>query len=481
MSLKKKVVQGAFWTLIGNWGRQLIASLIFLLLVRLLKPEAFGLVASANIFLRFTNIFLDQGLSKAIIQRQDLDEKHLDAAFWTNIGFGIGLTLFSLSVSGWYANFFHQPDLQPIIQWLSLSFLINSLSQVQTAILARQFRFKERTIKELIAVIAGGIVGIIMAINGYNVWSLVGQQLTSGITSVVVLWTVSDWRPSLSFSVKHFQELFAFSSFSLGIDFIRFININADDFLIGYYLGTTALGYYSVAYRMLLILSNVLLSVINSIGLPSFSRLQEKPKEMQEAIYSSIELLSLISFPMYLGVSVITPDFVPVFFGQQWLPSIPVMQILTLIGIHRTVSSLNGIVLMAMGKPAWELMLLSANSVVNVIVFYLVVNYGIVAVASAYVIRAYIFALPQLWIVKKLTSIDLKIYFRKLSTPLISSVIMFISIMLLQKGLSEMFNSQIMLILSIGVGAIIYCSLIMILAPTMLGRIWNLAYSSIKK
>ena len=297
MNLRQKAVKGVVWSAIQSWGRQAIAFIVFALLARLLAPEVFGLVALAGVFLAFTQVFLDQGFADAIIQRQQLDPEHLDTAFWTNLCIGLLLTLLGIAVAGLVADLFNQPQLTPIIRWLSLSFLLRALSAVQDAIFRRNLAFKALAVRSLMAVFAGGLVGVTMAFMGFGVWSLVGQQLVDSLVQVIVLWLASDWRPRINFSAKHFKDLFSFGINVVGINILNFLNTRSDDFLIGYFLGSVALGYYSIAYRLLLIVAQLLIGVINGLAMPVFSRLQGEPEQLRKAFYTGTQLCSLVAFP----------------------------------------------------------------------------------------------------------------------------------------------------------------------------------------
>ena len=224
-------------------------------------------------------IFLDQGFSVAIIQRKEVDAEHLDTAFWTTLAISILLTFLSMACAGQAADFFKQPQLIPIIRCLSISFAFSGLSSVQQAILERRLAFKSLAIRSLIAVIIGGIVGIVMAFLNFGVWSLVAQQLTNSLVQVLVLWRVSDWRPRLQFSAKHAKELFAFGVNISAFNIINFFNRRADDLLIGYFLGPVALGYYSVAYRLLLVMIEVLISTTTKLHYQYFLDCRESQND----------------------------------------------------------------------------------------------------------------------------------------------------------------------------------------------------------
>ena len=210
MSIKQKAIQGIIWSAIQGWGSQAISLIVFFLLARLLSPEDFGLVALANVFITFMQIFLDQGFAQALIQSKELEPEHLDTAFWTNIITAIVLSLIGITYADFIAIFFKHRELTPVIQVLCILFLINAFSSVQQSLLQREFNFKAIAIRHLFGMIISGIVGVVMALNNLGVWSLVGQKVVYELVGSCVLWTASNWRPKFRFSLTHFGELFNF-------------------------------------------------------------------------------------------------------------------------------------------------------------------------------------------------------------------------------------------------------------------------------
>ncbi|MBD2205072.1 lipopolysaccharide biosynthesis protein [Calothrix sp. FACHB-1219] len=479
--LRTKAVKGVIWTAIENWGSKVISFVVFLLLARLLEPKTFGLVALTSIFFAFMQVFLDQGFSQAIIQRKDLNNEHLDTAFWTNIAIAFLLLGLSVVGAGFIATLFKEPQLIPIIRWLSLSFLFAALNSVQSAILSRNLAFKSLSLRTLIATVAGGVVGITMALLGFGVWSLVGQQLANGLVGVLVLWWSSNWRPGFNVSKKHFQELFAFGINVVGMNALNFLNTRSDDFLIGYFLGSVALGYYTVAYRILLIVNQLMVGTIQKTALPVFSRLQAEPERLRQALYTAIGLTTLVAFPVFIGLSALAPELVIVMFGEQWKPSIPVMQILNLIGLLYASFNYNNPIIMALGKPAWGLGLNLMQAVGNVIGFAIAVRWGIIAVALAYLIRAYLTAPITLWIVHKLIRINFSTYLKQQAAPLLASLAMVVSIFAVKHFLSQIVSLQILLTICIGLGTVVYILTIMLIAPQLYKQATGLFSSVLPK
>jgi PST family polysaccharide transporter len=429
----------------------------------------------AAIFLGFVNIFLDQGFSQAIIQRRELEREHLDTVFWTNVSISVLLTFISIASADLIAKFFTQPDLTPVIRWLSLSFLIGSLNNVQVAILQRNLNFKPLAIRSLIATLGGGVIGVSMALMGFGVWSLVCQQLANGIIQVLVLWTASDWRPRLSFSPKHFRDLLSFGMNVLGINILNFVIMNGDNLLIGYFLGPVPLGYYNLAYRLLTTVSQLFIGVASSVSMPILSSIQDDLPRLRNVLYELVELTNIISFPIFLGMSVLAPELVIVIFGEQWKASIPVFQILNIAGLLYGGFYFNTPLMMAMGKPDWKLKLDIYRTFIYCLAFLIGINWGIIGVSLGFVLSAY---LGSSWVtvllVQKLIKINILTYITKFFSPLINSLIMVLIILtakyLLFNNISP--NKTSLLILS-SLGAVTYIICLYLLSNSSFMKIFQ--------
>lgn len=474
MSLRQKAIKGVFWSVIQKWGSQLISTGVFLFLARLLGPEAFGLVALAGVYIAFVRLFMDQGFSQAIVQREELELEHLDTAFWTSLLFGTTLTTVSIAGAGFIAQIFGEPQLAPVIRFLSLNLVIGSLNSVQGAILTRDFQFKSLAMRSLTATGISGIIGIILAMNSFGVWSLVAKELVFSFVGVLLLWRVSDWRPGFRISLEHFRELFAFGVNIMGFNFVNFFNRKSDNLLIGYYLGATALGYYTVAYRLLIIVTQLMNSATSKVALPTFSRMQTQPQKMRSAFYKVTKMTSFVSFPIFIGMSALAPEIVQVLFGEEWLPSIPVMRVLSLIGVLHSVQFFNGTVLLAMNKPSWRLWAGTFIAICNVVGFFIVVNWGITAVAVSYVIIGYLTAPIFLFLVKKTINISFKDYFLQYSTPILSSFGMVMCIFILKNIFSDSIEEYFLLLIYAFFGAMIYLSVFSLLSPKAFGQVYAL-------
>ncbi|MEL6490819.1 MAG: lipopolysaccharide biosynthesis protein [Cyanobacteria bacterium J06621_3] len=482
MSIGEKAAKGVLWSIVEGWGSKAISLVIFFLLARLLSPEAFGLLAMANVFWSFMTVFLDQGFAQALIQCRKLEPEHLDTAFWTNLAIGIVLAGISIVSAQFVADGFSQPQLTPILQCFSTLFVITALSNVQKALLEREFAYKAIAMRSVLGLLSGGVVGVTLALSGYGVWSLVGQRLTQEAMGSLVLWRASHWRPRFKFSKPHFNQLFSFGISLLALNFIGFFNKRGHELLIGYYLGPVPLGYYAIAHRVLETLMHLLVKTTSQVALPTFSRLQEDLGQFRKVFYTATQLTSLVAFPVFLGLAVLAPEMIALLFGDKWQASVPIIQILTFAGIVQSVSFFKGHILMAMGKPSWRLWQSLLSITLNIIGFIVAFQWGIAAVAIAYVIRRYlVFPIGQ-WAIYLLIHFSWPTYLKQFITPMVSAATMAIAMVVARGAMVSWFDSTIFTIVVCSLlGTVVYTALVKLLSPQLFQMLLNLFHRFMDK
>jgi PST family polysaccharide transporter len=388
--LRRHVARGLTWTFVDTWGRQLLNLLVFVLLARLLAPADFGIVALAAVFIAFFQLIVDQGLGDALIQKPNLTRSHLDTAFWAAVLTGVVLTVAGVLLAGPVSSLLDEPDLTGILQALSLTFLPAAGSSIQIAILRREFRFRGLAMRAIVSTVAGGIIGIGLALSGAGAWALVGQQLATAIVSLLVLWRASPFRPTLTASLTDFRELFAFGANVAGSDVLNFLSRNVDNLLVGVVLGTVQLGFYSVGYRILTVTQTLLVNVARRVAFPAFARLQGNPERMRRGYYQVTRVAGAAILPGYIGLALIAPEMTTLLFGPQWEASGPVAAVLFLIGPVLTVQAFSAAYLQAIGEPGVVLRFRFISTLANVVGFLIAVWFGILAVAAAFVLRGYL-------------------------------------------------------------------------------------------
>lgn len=473
MSLRQRAVDAVIWAGIRNWGSQAANFFVFLVLARLLAPEAFGLVAYASVLLALGQVLANQGFALAIVQREAIEVEHIDTAFWTGIGLSVALTTSIITLAEPIADLAGEPQLAPLLPWLSLSLLLGAMSSVHAALLQRELQYRPLALRTLLATTAGGMAGVVAAISGLGVWSLVIQQLTYGSAAMLVLWTSSSWRPGFRVSSSHFRELFDFGILIVGSNLARFFAMRSDRLMIGYLLGPTELGIYVIAFRMIQSLIEFVNMTLRQVAMPVFARMQGDLDRMRQAFYSATRVTSLVSFPTFVGVAAISPILVPALFGDQWEASVPIMGILAFHGIIHSIQY-NGAVMVAMGKPAWSLAESLASSLITVVGILIAVRWGITGVAAVVVLRGYLVYPGTLLAVRSLIQVRVPELLGGYVAPTLGSI----AVALIATGISSVLVDRVdayaTLAAAITGAALSYALLIRVFAPERWEAGWEL-------
>ncbi|MBW2189459.1 MAG: lipopolysaccharide biosynthesis protein [Deltaproteobacteria bacterium] len=468
--LERRAVKGVFWTVIQSVGGRGLSLAVFVILARLLTPADFGLVAMAGVFIALLEVLVRQGFSTAITQREHLEPAHESTAFWTNIVLSALMGAALWASAGWVAKLYHAPDLAPVVRWLSAILPLRALVAVPVGLLQRRLEFRLLAVRSIFGAFVGGVAGVVAAFAGWGVYALVVQQLLGGLAEVLAVWGAAAWWPRLTFSMRHLRDLLGFSLHLLGASLLDFLNRRSDDFLIGMFLGGVALGYYAVAYRVLGVMTQVMAKTGTVVAFSAFSRLQREPDRMREAFYRSTQAASVVATPVFIGVSVVAPTAVPLIFGEQFTQSGIVLRILALIGVVHAISYYNFAVYVGIGRPDIRLKLLTVHTTVNVVAFFIAVRWGIVAVAAAYVIRAYVLIPLDLFALRHLIGVSPRHYFRNFAPAALSSALMVVALGVVQR-LS--LGPAPELFLSIAVGAAVYSAGMYLLAPALVRELWS--------
>jgi PST family polysaccharide transporter len=254
---------------------------------------------------------------------------------------------------------------------------------------------------------------------------------------------------------------------------VEFFNQKTDNLLVGYFLGEVALGYYAISHRILEVMTQLLIGTLNQVALPTFSRLQKDSQGFIAAYYRITQFTSLIAFPVFFAVIILSPELVISLFGQKWTNAIPILQIISLVGILRAITVFQRSAFVSLGQPLLQFKLGLLNATLNVIACLIAVQWGILAVATAYVLSDYlVFPLGQ-WLLSKLISLSWKTYLAQFIAPITSTVIMGLTILITQQLLTPWLEPQARLIICSLLGIIIYTATLRFAFPQLFSQIFN--------
>lgn len=475
MSLLAQSARGLKWQVIEIGGRQLVSLVVFTTLARLLDPGDFGLLGLAGVYLAFVGMFVDQGLSTAVVQRSELEPEHLNAAFWFNMGSGVVACLTTMALAGWIAQVFNEPRLGPVLRWSSLTLVINATAAVHGALFTRGMDFRCTAARTCVANVSGGIVGVGMAIGGYNVWALVGQQLTAALAGACVLWFASTWRPALVVSLPHLRQLMTVGVSVFATGLLWAVASRIDQIVIGRVGGPLVLGQYVVAGKLSELAKTALYQPLGAVSLPALSRLQRNHTRMCEAIYKGMELNALVSVAVFGGLASVAPTLVPVAFGSQWQQAGTLLQFLAVYSMIVGLLAYCYPALLASGGIG-RFMAVNTFCTAGAATACLAgIRYGVCGVVVGMIINMVVVGALLLWFLRSRIGLEPGRYCRPCVVPALAGGAMFGAVTVVRTLLAGRTGEWPSVLCQVLVGACVYVGVVLALAPGSIARLRDVA------
>jgi O-antigen/teichoic acid export membrane protein len=391
LSRATELVGQAIWASAGQFAQALLAVIGTIVIARLLGAEAIGVFALGLLFIGFAEILIGGHAVDIVVQKEDLSNAHLNASFVTLVGIGSLTSLVLWASAGWAARFFEVPELTWVLAAMMVLPFLTALTSVPSQLLIRRLQFQVLAQIGSLAALCALVIGVVLAASGAGIWSLVLMEILRRLLTLALIARAARWSPGLGFSKRELFEVWRFGLRRIENYGLTFFSQNAmPRLVVGYWLGTEALGIFVVARRLLDQLTNVLSGPVAAVAFPAASRLQSDNVKLVQLIRSSIRLTTWVFWPLVLGIVVTAPLLVLLAFGEQWVAVTPVLQILALGTLRVPVSSLNRAVLVAF-KRMGALTFVSILSIVVGLVFLAVgVQYGLAGVAVALTLRQWV-------------------------------------------------------------------------------------------
>ncbi|TXM75389.1 lipopolysaccharide biosynthesis protein [Methylobacterium sp. WL12] len=385
-------VRAAGWVAVSSVGNVVLSFVVFLVLARLLDPSEFGLVAVAVVFIDILLIVTRGGLPDLVVQTERLDDGFVDTAFWVALASGClyGLALVALS---WpVAWLLRIPELQPVLAALAATFVIAAAGVIHEARLQRRFGFRSLAIRALVANLIGGSVAIALALNGFGVWSLVIQRLLATSMTTLLTWAAFPWLPGLRFVRPHARRQLAFGSRVFSTQLLLTLSIRSQEVVAAYFLSTADIGLLRMAWRCIDLISQVAVIPLAAVALPTYARLQDRPRELAAAFDGFVAMSAVLALPAFVGMAVVAPHLVPLLFGEQWREAVPVLRILALLGPEFVATSMLWMIFTASDRTGTALVLSAGQFTITILAAMVTAPFGLSALVVGHVVRAYLFS-----------------------------------------------------------------------------------------
>lgn len=428
MGLKQQAVGGVKWTSASAVIASSLQLVQVAVLARFLDKDDFGLMAIALFIIGISRIFIDMGISNALIHKQRVNKFQLSTLFWINILLGVIIFGLIILSSPLIAHFYDSPDLRGVINWIGVTFLIIPWGQQFGALLRRDMRFKSLAIRDILSKFVGLAVAVILAIKGFGVYALVYANLAGASVATLLLFGLGmkNYRPSFIFSYRSLKSkgFFSFGLFQMGEKLINYFNSNFDTILIGKLLGMEALGLYNIAKILTMKPYQILNPIITKVAFPVFAKVQNDLTKLKRAYLKVVNILSSTNAPVYLLMIVLAEPLIQIAFGPEWLGAVPILQLLSIAYICNSIGNPVGSLQLAKGRADlgfyWNLGLF----VFLPATIWLGSNFGLIGVAGSIAIFKMIITLIPAWyfFIRPLSKASLKEYFHSFSYPIFIAI-----------------------------------------------------------
>jgi O-antigen/teichoic acid export membrane protein len=381
--LTSRVVASARWVVLLRIGAMAAIWGTSIALARLLEPSQYGLAGMAMVLVSILTVFQESGLHAALIHRQERLQEAVDTATAYTPFVGVFLCVACLAGAPLVGRFFHHHEVTDLVRGLSVVFLLRAISQVPITLLQRELRFRPFAIVSLTGNLAQMTVAIVLAVRGAGAWSAIGGLIAFEAWCAIFMWTVCPMRPHpRRASLKTLRELLSYGRNIVGVNAAMMVYSYLDIAVVGRFLGAPSLGAYTIGYQSgKQAVANVTWAS-NQLIFPAYSKLQGDLVRFKAAYLRSLRFITVVSVPIALGLAAVSGEFIRVVYGARWSAAIPVVAIMSILGLVLSVTATMGEVLKATGQPGLFFRLTVLQSVlvaISVLTFY---RFGIAAVAA---------------------------------------------------------------------------------------------------
>ncbi len=378
MSLKKRAATGLVWTFAEQFGNQFIGFIISVILARILLPEQFGLIGMIAVFVAIGNSLLHAGLTKSLIRGENLTSIDYSTVFYFNLVASIIIYLFIYSIAPLIAAFYDESILTGLVRLYCVTFIISAFSAVQLARLTKKMEFRTQTLVAVPSAILGGIVGIVLALYGYGVWSLVWSSIAGALVNAIQLWIYSDWRPDLKFDLAKLKIHFSFGyKLTLSELLDRTFN-NIFLIAIGKYFSAAQVGFYTRAETMNQLPVRNISRALDKVTFPIFVTIQNDDERLKRVYKKIMKMVVFVVTPVLISLAVLAEPVFRFLFTEKWLPAVPYFQILCATGILYPLHTYNLDILNVKGRSDLFLKLEVFKKVLILIVLFITIPMGII-------------------------------------------------------------------------------------------------------
>ncbi|MAF29142.1 MAG: flippase [Croceicoccus sp.] len=396
-SLKLKAAGGAIVTIATQATRFLVQIASTILLARLLAPEDFGVYAMTAPVVAIINLIKDLGLTQAIVTSSTISKPLLSAMFYVNLALSVGIAAVIALAAPLVATFYDNDAVIPVVQFVALGVAMNGTSSVHRAILTRDLRYGTLGRIEIVSAAMGVLAGLTHAWIAPSALAIATVNVVTGFVQLVQSWTMTRWMPGRPGNRTRVLEMLKFGGGLTGFNLTNFFARNADNVIIGKFIGAGPLGYYDRAYKLMLMPLQQINGPAGRVMIPIMSRLMNEPGRYRFAYLRALRILLLVTMPIVCFCIASAYELIPFLLGPQWTAASDVFVWLSIAALHQPLTATIGWLFITQNRTGEFAKWGVVNAVTCVMAFMAGLPWGVVGVAAAYAISDLVVRMPAVW------------------------------------------------------------------------------------
>lgn len=381
--LKNQVFKGTFWTLLEQLGSKCVALVIEIILARILMPEEYGVVAVAAVFITIANTITIDGLSMALVQKENADNVDFSTGFFLNLFVSAGIYGIIFLIAPFVASFYDSPQLCDVLRVLALAVPVSSLNSIQRAYATRHMLFKRFFVSSTIGYLLSGAISIAMAYNGFGVWALVIQAISTAVFDTVILWFTVRWRPSLAFSWGRLKGLWSFGWKILTSNLLYQFCLQLRALIIGKKYSASELAFFNRGELIPALVACTADKAMQTALFPAMSKTQSDTQRVRGMFRRFVKVGCYVIFPSMAILAVVAEPLVALVFTDKWLPCVPFIWVFCACYALQTLQSASLLALRAIGRSGTTLIQDCIKRVADLLLLLVSVPFGPVAIACS--------------------------------------------------------------------------------------------------
>lgn len=452
-NLKQTVAKGLFWGGLSNILCQALNLFFGIFLARILGPDDYGPIGILAFFSAIASSLQDSGFVSAIANRKEVTHDDYNAVFWFNIVISFIMYGILYSCAPLIADYFNQPILVDLSRYNFLGFVVASFGIAPSAYLFRELKVKERAIAQILSVIATGLTGTIMALNGYSYWGIATQSIVYVLVRTIVCWYFTPWHPTLKINFYPISYLFAFGYRLMLTGIFQRFNWNLLSLILGKHYTNSDVGNYTKSAEWFNMGGEVVNGMVNAVGQPALAKVADDSERQLRVFRKMLRFTAFVAFPLMFGLSLVAPDVITIVITDKWLESAYMLRILAVWGAFMPLQSLLTNLLISCGRSRIFMWCTIAQGSLMLVILLAIYPLGIRIMLISYCLFNVLWLFVWQYFAKKDVALTLSMFILDIVPYMLLATTVMLSTSVVANGITDIY---VRLLVKIGVAVMLY-------------------------